>query len=61
MLANREHFPNFYRTVPSDSDHNLARVALLRHFNWSRVATLYQDADSGSSRYSYVRCLSTIF
>ncbi|XP_035828588.1 gamma-aminobutyric acid type B receptor subunit 2-like [Aplysia californica] len=53
MLSDRDKFPNFYRTVPSDSDFNPARLALLRHFNWTTVATLFQDAKLGRARYGY--------
>ncbi|RUS81651.1 hypothetical protein EGW08_010568 [Elysia chlorotica] len=38
MLSNRDEYPNFYRTVPSDSDFNPARLALLRAFNWSTLS-----------------------
>nr|XP_037288938.1 gamma-aminobutyric acid type B receptor subunit 2-like [Rhipicephalus microplus] len=37
-----ENYPNFFRVVPSESVFNQARVALLKHFNWTRVGTLYQ-------------------
>ncbi|XP_022256371.1 gamma-aminobutyric acid type B receptor subunit 2-like [Limulus polyphemus] len=39
-----ENYPNFFRVVPSEAAFNLARVALLRHFNWTRVGTLYQSS-----------------
>ncbi|CAH1249664.1 GABBR2 [Branchiostoma lanceolatum] len=42
-FSDREKYPTFFRTVPSDLDFNPARVRLLRHFNWTRVATLYHD------------------
>ncbi|XP_059157724.1 gamma-aminobutyric acid type B receptor subunit 2-like [Physella acuta] len=53
MLSDRDEFPNFYRTVPSDSDFNPARLALLRHFNWTTVGTLFQDAKLGEARHGY--------
>ncbi|KAH9366446.1 hypothetical protein HPB48_007868 [Haemaphysalis longicornis] len=37
-----ENYPNFFRVVPSESVFNHARVSLLKHFNWTRVGTLYQ-------------------
>ncbi|CAN8028766.1 unnamed protein product [Ixodes persulcatus] len=37
-----ESYPNFFRVVPSESVFNQARVSLLKHFNWTRVGTLYQ-------------------
>lgn len=55
LLSDRDKYPNFFRTVPSDSDYNPARLALLRHFNWSSVGTLFQDASQGgAARYGYV-------
>ena len=54
ILSDRSTYPHFFRTVPSDSDFNPARIQLLRHFNWTRVGTLFQDASKGSSRYAYV-------
>ncbi|XP_058601663.1 gamma-aminobutyric acid type B receptor subunit 2 [Onychostoma macrolepis] len=41
-LANKRRFPNFFRTVPSDSAVNLALVRFLRQYGWSRVGTLTQ-------------------
>ncbi|OQV15825.1 Gamma-aminobutyric acid type B receptor subunit 2 [Hypsibius exemplaris] len=36
-------FPNLYRIVPSENQFNYARLELLRQFNWTHVATLYQN------------------
>ncbi|XP_043500376.1 gamma-aminobutyric acid type B receptor subunit 2 isoform X1 [Polistes fuscatus] len=36
-------FPNFFRVVPSENAFNAPRVALLMHFNWTRVGTIYQN------------------
>lgn len=36
-------FPNFFRVVPSENAFNAPRVALLLHFNWTRVGTIYQN------------------
>lgn len=35
-------FENFLRLVPDDEQQSRAIVALVRHFNWSRLATVYQ-------------------
>ncbi|XP_029170318.1 gamma-aminobutyric acid type B receptor subunit 2, partial [Nylanderia fulva] len=43
-------FPNFFRVVPSENALNAPRVALLVHFNWTRVGTIYQN----EPRYSLV-------
>ncbi|KAK2193416.1 hypothetical protein NP493_13g08014 [Ridgeia piscesae] len=53
LLSNRKRYPNFFRTVPSDGDYNPARISFIRHFNWTRVGTLFQDASRGSARYAY--------
>ncbi|XP_017886099.1 gamma-aminobutyric acid type B receptor subunit 2 [Ceratina calcarata] len=42
MFTN-ESFPNFFRVVPSENEFNAPRVALLMHFNWTRVGTIYQN------------------
>jgi Receptor family ligand binding region len=36
-------FPHFFRIVPSESQFNEPRLALLREFNWTRLGTLYQN------------------
>ncbi|XP_022235584.1 gamma-aminobutyric acid type B receptor subunit 2-like [Limulus polyphemus] len=38
-----ENYPNFFQVIPSENAFNSAQVALLKHFNWSRVGTLYQS------------------
>lgn len=42
MFSNTD-FPNFFRVVPSENAFNAPRLALLRHFNWTRVGTIYQN------------------
>jgi len=54
ILSDRKKYPNFYRTVPSDADFNLARIRLLQHYGWTRVGTLFQDASSRSARQANV-------
>lgn len=49
-----ESYPNFYRVVPSESAFNPARLAIIKHFNWTRVGTFYQNAP----RYSLVSIIS---
>lgn len=49
-MYTNENYPNFFRVVPSETAFNPARVALLRHYNWTRVGTLYQN----SPRYALV-------
>jgi gamma-aminobutyric acid type B receptor len=47
-----QHFPNFFRVVPSENAFNAPRLKLLREFNWTRVGTIYQN----EPRYSLVSC-----
>ena len=42
-LSDRKKYPLFYRTYPTDDKFNPARIALLKHFNWSRVATIHEN------------------
>ncbi|XP_074660588.1 gamma-aminobutyric acid type B receptor subunit 2-like [Tubulanus polymorphus] len=52
-LSDRKKYPNLFRSVPSDNDFNPARIAILKRFKWRKVATLYQDASKGASRFAY--------
>lgn len=45
-----ENYPNFFRVVPSENALSLARIPFIRHFNWTRVGTIYQNLP----RYSLV-------
>jgi gamma-aminobutyric acid type B receptor len=47
-----QHFPNFFRVVPSENAFNAPRLKLLQQFNWTRVGTIYQN----EPRYSLVSC-----
>lgn len=46
-LSNRETFPSFFRTVPSDRVQLQAVVTLLYNFKWNWVAALGSDDDYG--------------
>ncbi|XP_077978603.1 gamma-aminobutyric acid type B receptor subunit 2-like isoform X2 [Glandiceps talaboti] len=43
FLSEREKYPTFFRTVPSEADLNPAKLKLLEFFNWTHVATIHQD------------------
>ena len=47
-----ESYPNFFRVVPSESAFNPARLSLIKHFNWTRVGTIYQNAPRYSLPHS---------
>ena len=40
LLSDRTRFPRLFRLVAPDSRYNLARIALARHFNWKKIATI---------------------
>ncbi|CAF3398127.1 unnamed protein product [Rotaria socialis] len=42
LFAAREKYPSLIRTVPGDSQHNIARKLLLRQYHWHRYGILYQ-------------------
>ncbi|XP_068718717.1 gamma-aminobutyric acid type B receptor subunit 2-like isoform X2 [Montipora capricornis] len=42
-LSNREKYPLLYSTMPPHSAQNSARIAFLKHFQWKRIATIYQN------------------
>jgi hypothetical protein len=48
LLSDREKYPTFLRMLITDMSHNAVRVALIRHFNWTRVAILYEDTERHS-------------
>ena len=45
MLSSKSLYPLFFRTNPSETFSNLGRIAILRRFNWKRVAILQQNND----------------
>ncbi|CAF1154021.1 unnamed protein product [Rotaria sp. Silwood1] len=42
LFTAREKYPTLIRTVPGDSQHNIARKLLLKKYNWRRFGILYQ-------------------
>ncbi|XP_060115585.1 taste receptor type 1 member 3-like [Heteronotia binoei] len=47
QLSNKELYPSFFRTVPSDRHQVEAMVQLLRKFHWNWVAALASDDEYG--------------
>ena len=43
VLDDREQFPYFFRTIPSDKDIVLGISEFIDYFNWSRVVIFTQD------------------
>ncbi|XP_048239755.1 gamma-aminobutyric acid type B receptor subunit 1-like isoform X5 [Haliotis rufescens] len=42
-LSNKDMYPNFFRVVTSEHASNDARMAIFKHFNWRRVATMHES------------------
>ncbi|XP_041355043.1 gamma-aminobutyric acid type B receptor subunit 1-like [Gigantopelta aegis] len=42
-LSDQKQFPGFFRVTVSESQMNYARVAIVNHYKWTRVAVLYHS------------------
>lgn len=54
-LCQREKFPNFFRTVPSDKHQARAIVELLKNFGWNYASFVHSDSEYGTTGYQLVK------
>ncbi len=48
-------FPKFFRTLPSETQANSARIAVMNKYGWTKVATLHEtEAIFTSVRATYL-------
>ena len=45
VLSDRKRFPRFCRVTPADSKMNVARIGLMKAFNWQKIATIHHSID----------------
>ncbi|XP_043461432.1 metabotropic glutamate receptor 8-like isoform X2 [Leptopilina heterotoma] len=46
-LSNKEKYPHFFRTVPSDVNQAHAMLEILKQFDWTYVSVVYSDTEYG--------------
>ena len=54
-LCQRDKYPYFYRTVPSDKHQAMAIVELMKKFRWNYASVVHSDSDYGVTGYQLVK------
>ncbi|XP_046688347.1 metabotropic glutamate receptor 8-like [Homalodisca vitripennis] len=57
-LSNKDKFPTFFRTVPSDINQANAMLALISQMNWTYVSIVYVDTEYGNQGYETLNTLA---
>ncbi|KAK7015134.1 hypothetical protein SK128_026155 [Halocaridina rubra] len=60
-LSNKDRYPYFLRTVPSDSTQAEAILEILRHFGWSYASLVYSEGDYGEDGYRQLQAKAAEF
>ncbi|XP_064419133.1 extracellular calcium-sensing receptor-like [Latimeria chalumnae] len=55
QLSDKNEFPSFFRTVPSDEFQSLGIAWLVKHFGWTWVGLLAEDRDYGQQGIQLVK------
>ncbi|CAH3180504.1 unnamed protein product [Porites lobata] len=56
-LSDKEKYPLFFRTIPPDKAQNLGRLAILKHFNWKKVAIITESESYYQAAYDSLKTL----
>ncbi|XP_076162365.1 metabotropic glutamate receptor 4 [Ptiloglossa arizonensis] len=58
FLSNKERFPRFFRTVPSDVNQARAMLEILRRFEWTYASVIHSDSEYGDHGYETLASLA---